>query len=80
MTGDTKNCCAGDLTFDPVKGIVWMDGAPLFQLITVEGQNSLLDIRFYDGNKPRSTYRGACYLEMPLAEFIEKLQALAKTV
>lgn len=80
MTGDIKSCCAGDLSYDPVKGLIWLDGTPLFQLITVEGQNSLLNIRFFDGNRPRSAYRGACYLEMPLGEFLEKLQSLAKTV
>lgn len=70
----SKCCTEKDVTFDPVRSLVWIDGMPVCQLtITSE----CVKIRFMDGNKPRADYRGASYLELSLQQFIERLQEIA---
>jgi len=49
------------------------DGIPLFKMFLREG---VAVVQFYDGDRLRAQCRGDIYVEMPLSEFVARLQVL----
>lgn len=69
---DEKGCC---ISFDPLTGLVRVDGIPVFALIT--GNAGMLLLQFYDGDKLRSKHRRTRKIEIPLQVVVDKLKALS---